>query len=94
MVISYISANSIANLAANAGTLKVNGNSGTGTVTVNAGATLLGQGTLAGAVTVMAALLVGVIVGRWVFKMHPGVLLGVCAGACTATPALAAMASC
>jgi len=46
---------------------------------------------LAGAVTVMAALLVGVLVGRWVFKMHPGVLLGVCAGACTATPALAAV---
>ena len=36
-------------------------------------------------------LLVGVLVGRWVFKMHPGVLLGVCAGACTATPALAAI---
>jgi putative transport protein len=46
---------------------------------------------LAGAVTVMASLLVGVLVGRWVFKMHPGVLLGVCAGACTATPALAAI---
>ena len=35
--------------------------------------------------------LVGVVVGRWVFKMHPGVLLGVCAGAGTATPALAAI---
>lgn len=46
---------------------------------------------LAGAVTVSAALLVGVFVGRWLFKMHPGVLLGVCAGACTATPALAAV---
>jgi putative transport protein len=46
---------------------------------------------LAGAVTVMLALLVGVLVGRWVFRMHPGVLLGVCAGACTATPALAAI---
>jgi putative transport protein len=46
---------------------------------------------VAGAITVMATLLVGVLVGRWVFKMHPGVLLGVCAGACTATPALAAV---
>jgi putative transport protein len=46
---------------------------------------------LAGAITIMLALLVGVVVGRWVFRMHPGVLLGVCAGACTATPALAAI---
>jgi putative transport protein len=45
----------------------------------------------AGAVTVLVSLLVGVAVGRFVFKMHPGVLLGVCAGACTATPALAAI---
>jgi putative transport protein len=46
---------------------------------------------LAGALTVSVALLIGVFVGRWLFKMHPGVLLGVCAGACTATPALAAI---
>jgi putative transport protein len=46
---------------------------------------------LAGALTITIALLIGVLVGRWVFKMHPGVLLGVCAGACTATPALAAV---
>ena len=46
---------------------------------------------VAGLTTVMSALLIGVLVGRWVFKMHPGVLLGVCAGACTATPALAAI---
>ena len=51
------------------------------------GATLV----IAGAATITAALLVGVVVGRWVFRMHPGVLLGVCAGACTATPALAAV---
>ncbi len=37
------------------------------------------------------ALLVGVLAGRWLFKLHPGVLLGVVAGACTATPALAAI---
>jgi putative transport protein len=46
---------------------------------------------LAGAITVSASLLVGVLVGRWLFRMHPGVLLGVCAGGCTATPALAAV---
>ena len=46
---------------------------------------------LAGTLTVSIALLIGVLVGRWIFKMHPGVLLGVCAGACTATPALAAI---
>jgi putative transport protein len=51
------------------------------------GATLL----LAGALTISTALLIGVLVGRWVFKLHPGVLLGICAGACTATPALAAV---
>jgi putative transport protein len=46
---------------------------------------------VAGAITVTVPLLVGVMVGRWIFKMHPGVLLGVCAGGCTATPALAAV---
>jgi len=45
----------------------------------------------AGLLTIGVSLLVGVFVGRWLFKMHPGVLLGVCAGACTATPALAAI---
>jgi putative transport protein len=46
---------------------------------------------VAGALTVSASLLIGVLAGRWLFKMHPGVLLGVCAGGCTATPALAAI---
>jgi putative transport protein len=45
----------------------------------------------AGAITITASLLLGVLVGRWLFKMHPGVLLGVVAGGCTATPALAAV---
>jgi len=45
----------------------------------------------AGAITITAALLIGVMIGKCLFKMHPGVLLGVCAGACTATPALAAV---
>jgi putative transport protein len=51
------------------------------------GVTLL----VAGLLTVLVPHLVGVLVGRWAFKMHPGVLLGVCAGAGTATPALAAI---
>ncbi len=45
----------------------------------------------AGAITITAPLLIGVMLGKWLFKMHPGVLLGVCAGGCTATPALAAV---
>jgi putative transport protein len=51
------------------------------------GASLL----IAGAITVLVPHLIGVVVGRWVFRMEPGVLLGVCAGAGTATPALAAI---
>jgi putative transport protein len=35
--------------------------------------------------------LVAVLVGRYVLKIHPGVLLGVCAGAGTSGPALAAI---
>lgn len=46
---------------------------------------------VAGLATVLTTHAVGILVGRWVFKMHPGVLLGVCAGAGTATPALAAI---
>jgi putative transport protein len=46
---------------------------------------------IAGLITVLIPHLVGVVLGRWAFKMHPGVLLGVCAGAGTATPALAAI---
>ena len=46
---------------------------------------------IAGALTISVSLLTGVLLGKWLFKMHPGVLLGVCAGACTATPALAAV---
>ena len=34
---------------------------------------------------------VGVLAGRHVFRLHPGIVLGVCAGAGTATPALAAV---
>ncbi len=46
---------------------------------------------LAGVATVLVPHLVGVVVGHWVLKMPPGIMLGVCAGAGTATPALAAI---
>jgi hypothetical protein len=54
-----LGANSVANLTVNSGTLKVNGNSGTGAVVVNTGGTLLGKGTIAGAVTVASGGTVG-----------------------------------
>ncbi|WP_066734175.1 aspartate-alanine antiporter [Cupriavidus sp. D384] len=46
---------------------------------------------LAGALTVSVPMLTGIFVGHKLMKMHPGVMLGVCAGASTATPALAAV---
>ena len=46
---------------------------------------------VAGIVVAAIPPIVGILVGRHVFKMHPGVLLGVCAGACTSAPALAAV---
>ncbi|GJG95864.1 aspartate-alanine antiporter [Cupriavidus pauculus] len=46
---------------------------------------------IAGALTVSIPMLIGVFVGHKLMKMHPGVMLGVCAGASTATPALAAV---
>ncbi|MEJ8856976.1 aspartate-alanine antiporter [Variovorax robiniae] len=46
---------------------------------------------LAGALTVGIPMLVGVFIGHKFMRMHPGVMLGVCAGASTATPALAAV---
>jgi len=46
---------------------------------------------LAGLATATVPHVIGICLGRWVFKMQPGVLLGVCAGGGTATPALAAV---
>jgi putative transport protein len=46
---------------------------------------------LAALVVVISAQFVTLMVGRHVFHLHPGILLGVCAGAGTATPALAAV---
>ena len=46
---------------------------------------------LAGLATATVPHMIGICLGRWVFKMQPGVMLGVCAGGGTATPALAAI---
>jgi putative transport protein len=52
----------------------------------------------AGALFVVATVVVAIVphivtilVGRYVMRMHPGILLGLCAGAGTSTPALAAI---
>jgi putative transport protein len=46
---------------------------------------------VAALVVVISAHFVTLMVGRHVFHVHPGILLGICAGAGTATPALAAV---
>ena len=40
---------------------------------------------------VIIALFATLMVGHFLFRMQPGILIGACAGACTATPALAAV---
>jgi putative transport protein len=46
---------------------------------------------LAALLVVVSAQFVTLMVGKYLFHMHPGILLGACAGAGTATPALAAV---
>ena len=46
---------------------------------------------LAAVAVVSCAHIAGVLIGYYLLRMHPGVLLGVCAGAGTAAPALAAV---
>lgn len=46
---------------------------------------------LAAVAVTASAHIAGILIGRYVLKMHPGVLLGVCAGAGTSAPALAAV---
>jgi putative transport protein len=46
---------------------------------------------LAAMVVVVSALFATLMVGHFLFRMHPAILVGACAGACTATPALAAV---
>jgi len=46
---------------------------------------------IAGIVLPVVPLVVTLLVGRYLFRMHPGILLGVCCGACTSAPSLAAV---
>ncbi len=46
---------------------------------------------LAALAVVITPYIITLLVGKFVFRMHPGILLGACAGAGTATPALAAV---
>jgi putative transport protein len=46
---------------------------------------------VAGFVTVLVPHTVALLAGRYVFRLHPGILLGVCCGAGTSAPALAAV---
>jgi putative transport protein len=46
---------------------------------------------VAGVCMVIVPQLITLLTGRFVFRMHPGILLGVCAGASTSAPSLAAV---
>lgn len=46
---------------------------------------------IAGIVLPVVPLTATLLIGRHLFKMHPGILLGVCCGACTSAPSLAAV---
>jgi putative transport protein len=64
---------------------------GTGTAVVaglrESGAALL----LAAVIVTVVPHVITILVGRYLVKMHPGILLGLCAGAGTSAPALAAL---
>jgi putative transport protein len=46
---------------------------------------------IAGILLPVVPLTATLLIGRHLFKMHPGILLGVCCGACTSAPSLAAV---
>src|SRR5471032_2176746 len=46
---------------------------------------------LAGVLVTIVPLIVGLVLGRYVFKFHPGIMLGACAGARSTTAALGAL---
>lgn len=46
---------------------------------------------IAGIVLPVVPLTLTLLVGKYLFRMHPGILLGVCCGACTSAPSLAAV---
>src|SRR5262245_44751932 len=46
---------------------------------------------VAGIVLPVVPLVLTLLIGKYLFRMHPGILLGVCCGACTSAPSLAAV---
>jgi len=44
-----------------------------------------------GVIVCVAPYLTTMLLGRYIFKLHPGILLGICAGSCTFSPGLAAL---
>jgi putative transport protein len=44
-----------------------------------------------GVIVCVTPYLATMLLGRYVFKVHPGILLGICAGSCTFSPGLAAL---
>lgn len=48
---------------------------------------------ISGIIVTLVPLIVGVLLGKYVFKFHPGILFGVCAGARSTTAALGALES-
>lgn len=46
---------------------------------------------LSGAIVCIVPYIVTILLGRYIFKLHPGVLLGICAGSCTFSAGLAAL---
>jgi putative transport protein len=46
---------------------------------------------LAGTLVTIVPIIVGLLLGRYVFKFHPGILLGACAGARSTTAALGSL---
>ena len=68
------------------------------TIGINAGPSFIhglqstGLSLVASGVLVCAVpYLVTILLGRYVFRLHPGILLGICAGACTFSAGLAAL---
>jgi putative transport protein len=69
-----------------------------GVMAISAGPSFLGGLRQSGVALVVAGLILGLgphvltlLAGKYVFRMHPGILLGVCCGAGTSTPSLAAV---
>jgi putative transport protein len=46
---------------------------------------------IAGVVVTLVPMVIGILMGKYLFRMHPAIVLGACAGTRTATPALAAI---